>query len=134
MIVQLPDGGTATLRERLTYGQARGVRAALLAADADRAAMADLDLALVRAYVSAWSVVDLAGEGVSLDTPELAPDDVIQAIALAAMDAWGTTATLPKVGNGSSPSTPPVPRSRVRTPTSAMSSSLMLTPAGPGPT
>lgn len=113
--VALESGQSATLRERLTYGQARGVRAALLAADADRAAMADLDLELVKAYVSAWSVTDLAGEPVSLDTPELAPDDAIQTIAVQAIKLWQGTAQLPKAGAAPSLTTLPGRQSRVRT-------------------
>lgn len=88
MKVDVSGGRSATLRERLTYQQGHMVRAALLASEADRTAMADLDLALVRAYVSAWDAVDLDGRDVDLATPELAPDDVIQDIALAAMDLW----------------------------------------------
>jgi len=112
--LSLPGGGSATLRERLTYGQAREVRAALLAVDVDKAAMADLDLALVRAYTASWDTLDVEGRAVSLDTPEGAPDDVIQAIALAAMQHWQGTAgkPLPKAGNGHLPTTPPGRRSK----------------------
>jgi hypothetical protein len=96
--VRLPlaDGQYAVLRDRLTYGQGRQVRLALLAAEKDRAAMADLDLALIGAYVSEWSVRDLAGEFVPLDKAAEAPDDVVQAIALAAMDAWKGRLDVPK--------------------------------------
>jgi hypothetical protein len=114
MILSLPAGQEAVLRERLTYGQAHGVRVAYFAIEANPAAKADLDLALVRAYVSAWTVLDLDGRAVSLDTPELAPDDVIQAIVIKAADLFGLTRVpvevepeLPKDGNGSSPITLP---------------------------
>lgn len=112
--VALGGDQSATLRERLTYGQARMVRAAMLAADADKAALADLDLELVKAYVSAWTVLDLAGEPVSLDTPELAPDDVIQTIAVKAISIWQGTAKIPKAGSVPSLTTLPGRRSKAK--------------------
>lgn len=88
MRLELRDGQWADLRERLTYEQAKGVRVASLAIKSDRTALADFDLALVRAYVSAWHVIGITGEAVPLDTPETAPDDIIQPIATAALDIW----------------------------------------------
>jgi hypothetical protein len=88
MRLPLEGGQWADLRDRLTYGQGHAVRVALMAVDADRTATVDLDIALVRAYVSAWNVLDLDGNAVPLDQPETAPDDVIQAIALAGIQAW----------------------------------------------
>jgi hypothetical protein len=130
MNIDLGEGQSATLRERLTYGQARGVRAAYFAQETNPIAKADLDLALVRAYVSGWTVMDTDGRAVSLDTPELAPDDVIQVIAKEAADLFGGT-DLPKAGDGSLASTPPVsPSDPING--SATSSSSTLTPAGPG--
>lgn len=99
MRLDLPGGQHADLRDRLTYGQGRAVRVALLALEADRAALADLDLALVEAFVADWHVLSIDGGAVPLADAASAPDDVIQAIALAAMDLWkgkpdpkGTTA------------------------------------------
>jgi hypothetical protein len=112
MRVPLQGGQHAELRDRLTYGQARIVRAAMVAIDIDKAALPDLDLALVCAYVSSWNVLDLDGNAVGLDTPELAPDDMIQAIALAALAKWKGTAGIPKAGSGSSLTTLPAQRSR----------------------
>ncbi len=88
--LDLPEGQWADLRERLLYPQARSIRAGILAASTDEGAV-DFDLIAVRAYVSAWYVLDLAGESVPLEAPERAPDDVIQAIAKAAMQKWNGT-------------------------------------------
>lgn len=112
MRVPLPDDQHAILRERLTYAQGRAVRRALLAAEQDRAAMADLDLALLGAYVSEWLVRDLAGEPVPLDKLDEAPDDVIQTLALAAMDLWKGRRDVPKPTAAPSRSTPRARRSR----------------------
>ena len=111
MRLELGDGQWADLRERLTYGQAQPIRQVLARADQDREALADLDLILVAGYVSAWHVLDLDGNAVPLDHPELAPDDVIQAIALKAIDLWKGTAGIPKAGTKRSRNTPPALRS-----------------------
>ena len=100
MRLQLPEGGWADLRERLTYGAAREVRTVL--ADAR---LVDLDLALVKAYVSDWAVTDPDGHSVALAQPETAPDDVIQFLAGEALKIWNADA-LPKAMPGPSPSTP----------------------------
>jgi hypothetical protein len=91
MRLPLPGGQYAELRDRLTYQQARAVRAALLAVEADRAALVDLDMALVGAYLVSWNVTDLDGQSVPSDRPDAAPDDVIQAVAAAAIAAWKGT-------------------------------------------
>lgn len=88
MRVELPGGGWADLRERLLYGQARDVRVGLVESQRDPAALVDFDLVLVRAYVEAWSVVDPDGHAVPLESPELAPDEDVQAIVQAAMGLW----------------------------------------------
>lgn len=88
MKLTLPDGQWADLRDRLTYAQGRSVRLALLASKDGAPGMADLDLALIRAYVAAWSVRDLEGADVPLERPDQAPDDIVQTLANAAMDAW----------------------------------------------
>ena len=90
MRVALPEGQSADLRERLTYGQAREVRAALVAIETDRAALVDLDLALVRAYVESWHVLGVSGDAVPLASPETAPDDVIQTVSSAALKLWNS--------------------------------------------
>lgn len=91
--VDLPNGQWAELRERLTYAQAREVRRALLATNEDPLAFADFDLAVVRAYVTSWHVLDIAtGTSVGLDTPEAAPDDVLQPISRAAIQVWNGSA------------------------------------------
>ena len=59
---------------------------------------------LVSSYVEAWNVLDLDGNAVPLNTPELAPDDAIQAISLAAIDLWKGTVGIPKGGRKPSPS------------------------------
>lgn len=112
----LGDGQWAIFRDRLTYAQGRAVRVALLEAEKDRAKMADLDLALVGAYVSEWYVRDLAGEPVMLPswpieaaTP-LPPDDIIQSIAVLAMKAWKGRLDLGKDTAANSPPTPPARR------------------------
>ena len=86
MKLELGGGQWADLRDRLTYGQGRDVRVALDVARTST--IVDLDIALVRAYVASWNVLDIDGSAVAVDTPELAPDDVIQAIARQCMDTW----------------------------------------------
>lgn len=88
MRVALPEGQWADLRERLTYGQAREVRAAFLRIKDDTVAAADLDIALIRAYVEAWHVIGLSGEAVPIASPDLAPDDVVQTLSLEAIAIW----------------------------------------------
>ena len=88
MRVDLPDGQWADLRERLSYAQARDVRRASLAIRADAEALADFDIALVRAYVSAWHVLGIDGTAVAVDNPEQAPDDIIQPLAARALEVW----------------------------------------------
>jgi hypothetical protein len=102
--LQLPEGGWADLRERLLYGAAREVRTVLA-----EARLVDLDLALVKAYVSDWAVTDPDGHSVPLDKPESAPDDVVQAIARDALKLWNADA-LPKATPEPSPS--PLPEQR----------------------
>jgi hypothetical protein len=134
MRLELADGQSATLRDRLTYGQAHGVRAAYFAIERDPALQADVDMALVRAYVSAWHVLDVDGNAVSLDAPEQAPDDVIQAIAQQAADLFGmekAEAEVPKAGDGSLPSTPAESHNGSMTLDSETSSFSTLTPVGP---
>ena len=113
MNVPLQGGQSATLRERLTYAQGRDLRAAFIAVNKDQLAFADLPLACVRAYVSAWNVLDLDGNAVPLDQPELAPWDVIEALGDAIMPLW-TGATLPKAGTATSPSTRQARRSKLK--------------------
>lgn len=134
MRLELADGQWAELRERLTYAQAREIRATLLAVDEDHARLADLDLGLVRAYVSSWHVLDLEANAVALDQPQSAPDDVIQAIAVEAMRRWQESAAVPKAGNGISASLPLGAVSGDPIPISAKLSSSSITPAGAGET
>lgn len=115
MIVQLADGQSAELRERLAYQQGRDLRAAFIEVKKDEAAFADLPMALVHAYVSSWHVLDLEGKAVPIDHPELAPWDIIEAISVEAMNLWSAAEALPKDGSAALPSMPPVPRSRRRT-------------------
>lgn len=100
MRLDLGEGQYAELRERLLYGQAQPIRLvfAKIEKGGEAAAWADLDLALVRGYVAAWHVLDLEGNAVPLDRPELAPDGLIQAIALAALDLWKGAQVIPKAG------------------------------------
>jgi hypothetical protein len=107
--LDLPGGGWADLRERLLYAQARPVREVMARAATDKAALVDLDMALVRAYVEAWEVMDPQGRPVSLDAPETAPDDVIQEISMAALPLWNGKPD-PKGG----PRRSPTPRSARR--------------------
>lgn len=109
MRVELEDGQWAELRERLDYGPAREIRRTLI----EEPAYA-FDIVVVAAYVSSWHVLSVAGEAVPLDKPELAPDDVIQPLAKAALEVWnrkhdpkhsGSSGASSK--NGSSVTTPP---------------------------
>lgn len=88
MRLDFRDGQWAELRERLTYAQARDVRRASLAIRSDTQALADFDIALVRAYVSAWEVRGIDGVAVQLEWPEFAPDDIIQSISARALEVW----------------------------------------------
>lgn len=99
MRVELGSGQWADLRERLMYQQAKPIRVIdALRKGGDPAALADLDMALVKGYVEAWNVLDLQGNAVPLDTPEQAPDDAIQTIALAALGLWNGAQKVPKAG------------------------------------
>lgn len=98
MRLALADGQWCELRERLTHGQARELNRAFLAAKADPSLAADVPLALMQAYVSAWHVLDFDGNAVPLDTPEQAPDSVLVDIAAAAVDLWNGSRTIPKAG------------------------------------
>lgn len=115
MILPLKGGQSATLRERLTYAQGRAVRVAFIEVTKDPAAYADLPMALVRAYVSSWNVLDVDGRAVPLDQPELAPWDTIEAIGEAIMPLWKQGDGLPKAPNGRSPSRRPARQSTART-------------------
>lgn len=106
MKLDLGDGQSADLRERLSYSAARDVRRVFIESGEDRRAMADVDIAMVRAYVSSWTVLDTEGKAVPLDAPEQAPDDIIQAIAAKALDLWNGRAD-PKGSAGSGTTTPP---------------------------
>lgn len=110
MRLALEGGQWAELRTRLSYGAAREIRIVLVRVENDRTAVADLDMALIRAYVEAWHVVGFNGELVPLETPDQAPDDVIQSIAIKAIDLWKSTPALPKVQGGRSRSTRPARR------------------------
>jgi hypothetical protein len=111
--LDLGDGQWADLRERLTYAQAKPIRVvwALVDKGGDAASWADLDMALIVGYVSAWNVLDLQGNAVPLDTPEAAPDDLIQKIALEAVKVWKGTAGVPKAGKKRLPLPPQALRS-----------------------
>ena len=114
MIVPLQGGQSATLRERLTYAQGRDLRAAFIEVNKDQSAFADLPLACVKAYVSHWNVLDLDGNAVPLDQPELAPWDTIEAIADAIMPIWNGSG-VPKAGTAPSPTSSRARRSAART-------------------
>lgn len=109
MRLDLPNGQYADLAERLTYGQARTVRAVYVAMGGDRNVAVDLDITLVRAYVTDWHVLDLDGKTVPLDHAEQAPDDIIQAISLAASGLWKRAGTPKGNGAATSPTTSPAP-------------------------
>lgn len=111
MRLPLPEGQWAELRERLTYEQGREVYAAFIAVDKDRAALVDLNIVLVRNYVSAWSVRDLDGADVPLEAPEGAPWDTLTDIAAKAIDIYKGRKD-PKAGAGRSTTTSPARRSR----------------------
>jgi hypothetical protein len=100
--IELPRDGWAELRERLTYGQARDIRRAFMAGNADPEKLVDIDIAMVRAYVQAWSL------SVSPETPELADDDVVQAVFQAALGLFNGKPD-PKDGSTTSTSTPEEP-------------------------
>lgn len=111
MIVPLSGGRTATLRDRLKYEQGRAVRAAILAVDKDPAALIDLDMALVHAYLQAWDVLDDSGDPIPIGEPEKAYDDVIQDVANAAMRIWKGRVSPKGRGRAPSPITPQALRS-----------------------
>lgn len=102
MIVPLPEGQSATLRDSLTYAQARDVRVAYLQARTDPVAQADVDMALVRAFLESWTLSTPA------TTPEDAPDTIVQVIAQQAAELYVNAYKdrgAPKAGAGTSRST-----------------------------
>ena len=112
MRLPLVDGQWAEMRERLTYGQAQPLRAAMGAAKQDFGTADQLTDAFLRAYVSSWNVLDLDGNAVPLDQPDLAPDDVVQAIVLKAAELWkGMKMPVPKAGTARLRSMPKAQRS-----------------------
>lgn len=113
MRLDLGNGQWAELRDRLLYHQAQPIRVvfALIEKGGNAAALADLDLALVRGYVEQWHVLDLDGNAVPLTDPQLAPDGTIQAIALAALDLWKGAQVIPKAGKKHSRTLPRVVQS-----------------------
>lgn len=100
MRLDLPNGQWAELRDRLDYGPARLLRRAYLATIDDRAAGADVDLELVKAYVVAWDVNDTDGSAVLLSEPWEANDEAIQLIAAAAAKKWNQMADPKRASNG----------------------------------
>ena len=93
MKLDLPDGQWAELRERLTYGQAKVVKRAYVAIQQrDDDALVDLDLALLKGYVTNWDVKNIDGTPATLDAIDNVPDDVIQLIAKRAADLWNSKA------------------------------------------
>lgn len=88
MRVELPDDQWAELREALTYGQARDVRKLFLAANDDRLLLADVDFAMVKAYLVSWNVQGVDGQSLSLDEAEQAPDAIIELIKPVVWKLW----------------------------------------------
>lgn len=106
MRVDLPDGQWAELRERPTVNQLNLVRRAMLRISADPGAGADVALAYVEAYVSAWSIRNPQGQAVTLEQAGDAPDELVQAIALEAAKLYRERPD-PKGLIASSPPSPP---------------------------
>jgi hypothetical protein len=105
MRVELPDGQWAELREgRLSYEQAGPLHRMFIAAAANIVDIADLPILLVRAFVTAWDVLDDDGHAVPLETPEKAPYATITAIGVPAAKLWKAQAS-PKATKRTSPST-----------------------------
>jgi hypothetical protein len=97
--LELPDGQWAELRDALTYGQARDVRKLFLAANDDRGQLADIDGAMVRAYLLSWNVHGLDGASLGVDQLDDCPNATIEAIKPVVWKLWqgkpdpkGTTA------------------------------------------
>jgi hypothetical protein len=101
--VELPEGQWADLREWLPYGLARSVRRASLATRDDPAALADFDIALVRAYVVNWHVL-ANGEAVPVDRLEDAPDAIVQELFAECLARWNG-APAPLGGSADTPTT-----------------------------
>lgn len=107
MRVDLKDGSWAELREHPTHAQLNIVRRALLRTGEDPSAAADVAMAYISAYVSAWSVRAADGTEIPLERAEDAPDDPIQAFAAQAAAMFRKKPD-PKGLTAPSPSSPPV--------------------------
>ena len=109
MRVDLKDGSWAELRERPSVAQVNHVRRAYLRINEDNGAGADVALALIQGYVSAWSVKGPDGD-IPLERAEDAPDEIVQAFALEAATLFRKKPD-PKGSIVRSGSSPPAPES-----------------------
>ena len=79
MRVELRDGQWAELRERINHGTDKELKKLVLRTTGDESVGLDLDTAVVRAFVTAWHVLDPDGSVIPLgdaDAIERAPDDI----------------------------------------------------------
>jgi hypothetical protein len=102
MRIELRDGQWAELRERITHGTDKELKRAIQRGKDDPPERFTVDTVLVRAFTRTWHVLDPDGAVILLadaDAIDRAPDDIVDKLALAALDLWtGATLTNPETG------------------------------------
>jgi len=99
MRIDLRDGQWADLRERITHGVDKELKRAVQRGRDAPVERFDVDTVLVRAFTRSWYVLDPDGAVIPLsdaDAIDRAPDDIVDKLAVAALDLW-TEATVPNV-------------------------------------
>lgn len=95
--IELRDGQWADLRERISHRSDKDLRIAYRRGRDDAEQQAEFDTILVRAFVRHWSVLDPDGTAIPIEDPDAidrAPEDVADALVVAAAELW-TGATAP---------------------------------------
>lgn len=101
--IELRDGQWADMRERITHGTDKAIKAARIKSRDDPEIAFDWTTQLVRAFVRDWSVRDPDGDPVVITDPDAidrAPDDIVDTLFEKAAELW-VGATVPNA------STPP---------------------------
>lgn len=92
MRIDLPDGQWAELRDRITHGDAKTLKAAWRTArqNDDQALIVGFDTLLMQTYVTAWHVLAIDGKEMPLEPAafDLLPEETADPIAEAAANQW----------------------------------------------
>ena len=97
MKLDLRDGQWAELRDRITHGQDKDIKAAIARGKTENASTWDWGDVIIRAFVKEWRVSDVDDVPIALadgDALDRAPDDIVDAL-LVAVSAIYKQATVP---------------------------------------